>query len=270
MKLVDVHCHLTHDYYSDKLEQCLKNAKDNNVKIIVCSGVNPKSNREVLELCKKYPQIKASLGLYPIDLLGLEADDIGFGRKKDKFDIDEELKFIEQNLDKVISIGEIGMDFHWAKKEDTLKQQQDNFRKIIQFAKRVNKPIVIHSRKAELECIDLLENELPNNEIPVINHCFGGKKKYIKRAADLGYNFSVPAVIKKLQHFQTLVEIVPMNQLLTETDSPYLSPRPEGYNEPANIIESVKMIAKIKNLTLEETHKQLWENFCRIFNYKEK
>ena len=160
MPLVDVHCHLTHDYYKEKFEEFLTRAKKNHIEIIICSGINPRSNREVIKLTKKYPMIKASLGLYPIDLLGLNENDIGFGRETEKFDIDKELKFIETNKDQVISIGEIGMDFHWADKEETFEKQREIFRKIIQFAIKINKPIVIHSRKAEKECIDLMEEEV--------------------------------------------------------------------------------------------------------------
>ncbi len=276
MKFVDVHCHLTHKYFTendtDNFEDFLKRAEKAGVKAMVCSGVNPKSNREVLELAKKYPQIKASLGLYPIDLIGKQADeDVGIGRNLEGFDIDKELKFIEKNKDKIVSIGEIGMDFHWVKKEDYLEIESENFRKIIRFAKELKKPIVIHSRKAEKECLDIMEEELPNNEIAVVNHCFGGKKKYIQRGADLGYYFSVPAVIKRLQHFQTLVKIVPIEQLLTETDSPYLSPkRVEGrMNEPSFVPDSIKMIAKIKEISEKEASEQIWKNYEKVFGKNE-
>ncbi len=271
MPLIDTHCHLTHKYYQENgVENFIKRAEAAGVQAILCSGITPISNRKTLELSKKYKIVKASLGLYPIDLLGIKMgdDDIGFGPPAQTINIDEELKFIEQNKGQVIAVGEIGMDFHWAEKEKTLSIQKENFRKIIRFAKKINKPIVIHSRKAELECIDVLEEELPNKEIPIIHHCFGGKKKLMKRAAELGHNFSIPAVVKRLQHFQMLIDIVPITQLLTETDGPYLSPDPEGKSESAHVIESIKKIAEIKKITLKKAEKQVWENYVRIFEEK--
>lgn len=265
MKFVDVHCHIYHDIFKDNFEEVLQKAEKAGVQAIVISGVNPAANKTVLELSKKYPILKASLGIYPIDALGLSEEESGLPRQTEKIDIEKELKFIEKHKDEIVSIGEIGMDFHWASKEDTYDQQAKNFRKIIRFAKKMGKTIVVHSRKAERECLDILKDELPNNEIPIVNHCFSGKKSLIKEAAELGYYFSVPAVINKLQHFQTLVELVDLKQLLTETDAPWLSPFPGRPNEPAYIPEAIKKIAEIKGLSEEEVAKQVWKNYQKVF-----
>ena len=269
MPLVDVHCHINHALLKDSIPEVLDRAQKNGVKIIVLSGVNPSANKEVLALAQKYPMIKASLGIYPIDALGLTPDEVGLPHHKGPIDLDEQFSFIENNLNQVISIGEIGMDFHWASKEETLEQQQKNFRKIIRFAIKVQKPIVIHSRKAEKECIDVLEEEIKNNEIPVIQHCFSGKKNLIKRAAALGHYFSVPANVIRSHSFQTMVKLVPISQLLTETDSPWLSPNREEVNEPKNVLLSIQKIAEIKDLSLEDTQKTVWNNFCQAFKFKD-
>ena len=264
MKLVDVHCHLNHEHFKDRLDRTIKNAKKAGVKRIVISGVNSEANREVLKLCEKYPDIlRASLGIYPIDALGLSEGETGLPRQTGKINLDEEFKFIEKNHDKIVSIGEIGMDFHWDK--DYHAKQEENFRKIIRFAIKINKPIVIHSRKAEKECIDVLEEEIKNKEIEVDMHCFSGNKKLIKCAAELGHNFSIPPCIVKQQHFQMLVEIVPLTQLLTETDAPWLSPFPDKRNEPAFVVESIKKIAEIKGLSEKEVADQIWKNYERVF-----
>ena len=264
MNLVDVHCHLNHKYFKDKLDEVIKRAKKAGVKRIVVSGVNPPANKEVLEIANKYPDIiRVSLGIYPIDALGLSEGETGLPRQTEKIDLNEEFRFIEKHKDNIVSIGEVGMDFHWDK--DHHKQQEKNFRKIIKFAIKITKPIVIHSRKAEKECIDILEDEIRNNEIPVNMHCFSGNKKLIKRAADLGHYFSVPPNICKLQHFQTLSDIVPLTQLLTETDAPWLSPYPDKRNEPAFVTESIKQIAKVKDLSEKEVADQIWQNYQKIF-----
>ncbi len=270
MKLVDTHCHINHEMYKGKIEEVLSRAKDAGVQYILLSGVNPENNREVLQLSKKNPMIKASLGIYPIDALGLEPDETGLPVHKGPIDLDEEFKFIEENLAQVTAIGEVGMDFHWVDKEKTFSKQDANFRKIITFAKKVQKPLVIHSRKAEMYCIDALEQEIQNNEIPVVQHCFSGKKSQIKRARDLGHYFSIPPNIVKAQNFQVLVELVPIEQLLTETDSPWLSPFKDQPNEPAFVIESIKKIAEIKGLSVEETAQKIWENFQKVFGEPQK
>jgi TatD DNase family protein len=265
MNLVDVHCHLTHEKFKNDLDKVLERAKKVGFKAIVVSGVNPPSNRQVLKLSEKYPLIKASLGIYPIDALGLAPDGIGFPRHTVAIDLKEEFQFIEENKDKIISIGEIGMDFHWADKEETLDKQSETFRKIIQFAIKINKPIVIHSRKAERECLDIMEQEIKNNEIKVVNHCFSGKKNLIRKGVELGHYFSVPPNVLRSHSFQSLVKIVPLTQLLTETDSPYLSPFPDTRNEPVNVTETIKKIAEIKQLSNEEVAEQIWENYVKVF-----
>ncbi len=266
MNLIDVHCHLTHDYFKDKLDAVLKRAEKAGLKAIVVSGVNPPANREVLALAKKNPKlIKASLGIYPIDALGIQPEGAGMTHHKGPIDLEKEFNFIEQNLDKIACIGEVGMDFHWADKDKTYPQQADNFRKIIRFAIKIKKPIVIHSRKAEEECLQILEEEIKNQEIPVIQHCFSGRKSLMTKGAELGHYFSIPPVIIKSFNFQTLVKKVPLTQLLTETDAPWLSPYKDQMNEPAFVVESIKQIARIKELSEEEVTDQIWKNYQKIF-----
>lgn len=265
MNLIDVHCHLNHAQFKEDLPEVIKRAQAVGIKIIIVSGVNTQANREVLKLSQQYPIIKASLGIYPIDALGLSEGETGLPRQPQPINLEEEFKFIEKNKDNIIAIGEIGMDFHWAGKETTGEKQADNFRKIIRFAKRIHKPIVIHSRKAEAECIQILAEEIPHQEIPVIMHCFSGKKVLINQSAALGHYFSVPPNIIKSDQFQTLVKIVPLTQILTETDSPWLSPFKDKKNEPSFVIETIKKIAEIKKITEEEVAGQIWANYQKVF-----
>ena len=266
MKLVDVHCHINHELFKDDLDETVERARNAGVQRILVSGVNPESNQAVLEIVKRHPDIlKASLGIYPIDALGLTPDEVGLPHHEGKINLEEEFAFLEKHQDEITAIGEIGMDFHWASKEDTYKQQADNFRKIIRFAIKIKKPIIIHSRKAERECIDILEEEIQNNEIPVSQHCFSGKKGLIKRAAALGHYFSVPANILKSSQFETMAKIVPITQLLTETDAPWLTPFTGKRNEPAFVIESIKKIAEVKGISQKEAADQVWKNYQKVF-----
>ncbi|MBI2666469.1 TatD family hydrolase [Candidatus Woesearchaeota archaeon] len=266
LNLVDVHCHLMHEQFEKDLPEVITRAEKAGVKIMLVSGTTPEANIAALELAKKYPQIKASLGIYPIDALGLQPDVDGMPHHVGPIDIKEQFQFIKKNIKDVTAIGEIGMDFYWAKKEETYERQAENFRKIIRFAKEIKKPIVIHSRKAEEECIAILEQELHNKEIPVVQHCFSGRKSLMSKAIELGHFFSIPPNILRADNFKTLVKKAPIEQLLTETDAPWLSPFSGKRNEPSFVLETIKMIAEIKELSVEETAVKIWENYKRVFN----
>lgn len=266
MNLIDDHCHLTHALYKDDLNEVLKRAKTAGIKRILVSGVNPQSNREVLQLVKLHPDLlRASLGIYPIDALGLAQGDSGLPLQKTPIDLDEELNFIKQHQQDITAIGEIGMDFHWADKETTYQKQAENFRKIIRFAIQIKKPIIIHSRKAEAECIQILSEEIPHQEIPVVQHCFSGKKALIKQAAELGHYFSIPTNLIKSDQFQTLIKLVPLTQITTETDGPWLSPYKDQKNEPAFVADAIMKIAEIKAMSVEEVAQQIWQNYQKIY-----
>lgn len=245
---IDVHCHL--DYYSDKeIEEIIKRAGKANVSIIITNGVNPKTNRKSLELTEKYKEVKAAPGLYPIEALSLTEKEIN-----------DELKFIENNKNKIAAIGEVGLDF----KETQEKEKQVKiFKKIIELAQRIDKPLIIHSRKAEAECISILEEAKAKK---VIMHCFSGRKNLIEKIKQNGWFMSIPANVVFSEHFQNAVKILPIENLMCETDSPFLHPFKEQNNEPANVVESYKKIAEIKNISLKESESVIEKNYRKLFN----
>jgi TatD DNase family protein len=120
----------------------------------------------------------------------------------------------------------------------------------------------VHSRKAELDAVEMLESSKIKN---IILHCFNGRRHLIQRARDDGWYLSIPPIITRLQHFQMISELVPIEQLLTETDAPYLSPVPGKRNEPANVAVTIKEIAKIKNLGEKKVADEIYSNYKRIF-----
>ena len=133
----------------------------------------------------------------------------------------------------------------------------------MKLAIKLNKPVIVHSRKAELECIEVLEKKKAKK---VVMHCFSGNFKLVERAVKNGWLFSIPANATFSEHFQKLAKEVPLNQILCETDTPFLHPiKGEKDNEPANVIEAYKMIAKIKGISLEECEKRIEENYKRLF-----
>src|SRR3989338_5510755 len=205
MSFVDVHTHL--DYIQhDTIENVLKRAKESGVNVIINNGTNPAKNRISLELAEKYPCVKAALGLYPTDAL-----------KMTDSEIDAELDFIKVNNDKIIALGEVGIDYHWIKDASEQKREREIFEKVLKLAEKLKKPILVHSRKAEEDAIEMIKNFKVKK---VIMHCFGGNLKLVPKIVDFGWSFSIPANVVRDNHFQKIVEMVPTTQILTETDAP--------------------------------------------------
>jgi TatD DNase family protein len=260
MLLVDAHCHLDHVLFKDDLDQVIERAKSAGVKAIITSGINPESNRKALSLANKYNIIKVSLGMYPVDALAKEIEVGEYPMQPNVFDVDEELKFIEQNKDKCVAIGECGLDYHWIKGKN--KEQKELFSKIISLVEKLKKPIIVHTREAEADAVEMLES---SKITKIILHCFSGKKALVKRAYEHGWHFTIPTNIVRSHHFQGIVKLVNISQLLTETDAPYLSPFKEKKNEPAFVIETIKKIAEIKKMDTEEVANNIYMNYQRLF-----
>lgn len=258
--LVDVHCHLDHILYKKDIDKVIERAK--NV-IIITNGVEYNTNEIALELSKKYPNVKASLGLYPEDALDRETEKENFnlGEKRNINDI---LKQIESNKDRIIAIGEVGLDLFHGK---DIKKQEESLSKLINLAIKLDKPVCLHSRKAEKELLDFLE-KFKISPDKIILHCFSGNSSLIKKAVERGYNFSIPSNVTRSDSFKNLVKLAPINKILTETDGPYLSPIKSTEfirNEPISVKEGLKIIAKIKNITENQAENIIFENYKRIY-----
>jgi len=251
---IDIHCHLDFDGIIERLDEVIEKAKKAGLKAIVTSGVNPSTNRKILEISEQYPNIvMPSFGLYPMDALSRETNN------SNQFDVDEELLFLKENKDRFVSVGEIGLDYKNGKDK---AMQKVVFEKVLGAAKSINKTVIIHSRKAELDALDILESMEMKK---VIMHCFSARKHLIKRAYDFGYYFSIPTNVVRLQQFQEMVKEIDINHLFCETDAPFLSPFKDQKNEPAFVVESYKKVAEIKGITLEEVQNNIWMNFERLF-----
>ncbi len=242
--IIDIHAHL--DFLEEsKLEEIQNNPK---IKLVITNSVNILSNKKNLELSKKYSKIKFASGLYPEDNL-----------TSNNFTLLSNL--ISKNKNEVIAIGEIGMDFsHELPKKEI---QKEIFTKQLDLAKKLNVPAIIHTRKAEKEILEILEN-YQNSKI--ILHCFSGNFKLIQKAIELNCYFSIPTNVVRSEHFQKMLTFVPHKQILTETDSPYLSPFKDKKNEPAFISESIKKIAEVWNISEKEVEKQIENNFEKLFS----
>ncbi|KHO46788.1 MAG: TatD DNase family protein [archaeon GW2011_AR3] len=249
--LVDVHAHLDSEKFKTDLDEVMERARNAGLKHIVSNGLDAKSNRRVLELAGKYGEIKAALGIYPIEALKLRDDEI-----------DAEIGFIRQNKGKIIGIGEVGVDYHWDKTPEGHARQKGIFSKFISLAREIDVPLIVHSRDAEADTVDILEHEGCKK---VVMHCFGGSMELVERIEKNRWVLSIPANVVVSGHFQKIVKKVSITQLLTETDAPYLGPERGKRNEPANVSGAVKKIAELKGMTEEETAKNIYMNYQKSF-----
>lgn len=163
MTYIDVHCHV--DMCKSNVEEIVRRAKKAGVKILVSSGISPSRIKKTLEFSKKFKEIKAALGLYPGEMLELS-----------EAEIKKQIEIIRENKDKIVAIGEVGLDF---KENKDIERQARNFERFIKLAKELDKPIIVHSRKAERECIEILEK---SGMKKIVMHCFSGNFALVERA----------------------------------------------------------------------------------------
>jgi len=244
--LVDVHSHLDYPGYKEPIDGIIKRAISTGLVAIVNCGLNKESNRATKLLAEKHKIVKPAYGFYPTD-----------AEKASWQELEQELKWIKQQ--KPIAIGEVGMDGKHGK--DMLKQELV-LKRFLDLAKLLNVPIIVHSRMAEQRCIELIE---ASGCSKVVLHCFTGTLQLAERAIKNKWCFSIPPIVVYNKGFQRLVEVVPLHQLLTETDSPYLAPKPGTVNEPSNVAIVAEKIAEIKGLNVEEVKKILYLNYRREF-----
>ncbi len=250
--LVDVHCHLYFPQFDSDINEVIKRSELAGLVSMINAGTNHESNLKVLELSKKHKSIQATLGLYPTETLEMS----------DK-ELDAELDFIKSQKDNIVGIGEVGLDFQLSTEPEQREKQIRFFKKLVSSLKSLNKTFVIHSRKAEKECIEILE-ELGVKKVNF--HCFSGNFKLARRIEQNNWSMSIPANIGKSEHFQGIVKQTSINNLLTETDSPFLSPAGEERSEPSFVKQTIEKIAEIKGLDVDEVKKIIFLNYQKLFS----
>jgi TatD DNase family protein len=214
-------------------------------------------------MARKYPDIvKAALGLYPIDAINIQIKNefAATFHRESHDNVDETLDYVRKMKDQVFAIGEVGIDLKYS---SDLKTQQQNFEKVIQVAKLIQKPMSVHARQAESATVEQLVSA---GYKKVYLHSFMGSRQVMKRAADAGFYFSIPTIVVRNEQFRILTNMVNIDQLLTETDSPYLPHIPRQRNEPAYVGQAVKKIAEIKKMDVEETANAIFANYQRLFS----
>jgi TatD DNase family protein len=246
--IIDTHTHLCDTSFDPDREEVLLRARQAGVCAVITVSEDLSDADRNLELVSKYPQLKAAAGLYPTCLV-LEA-------------ADAMIALIRKEREKLVAIGEVGLDY-WAVKEEPDKElQREIFRRFIDLALELNLPLNVHSRSAGRHVVAML---LERGARKVQLHAFDGKASAALPAVEANYFFSVPPSIVHSRQKQKLVKQLPLSCLLIETDSPVLGPVPGERNEPANAAVVIDAIAGLKNIDREEVVETSFQNTCRLY-----
>ncbi|HEV2614600.1 MAG TPA: TatD family hydrolase [Gammaproteobacteria bacterium] len=248
MELVDSHCHIN---LVESPETALVHARENGVKHFLCPGVDLKTTPDVLAIAEKHKDISASIGIHP--------------NETDAISVEELLTLAAHP--KVVALGETGLDYYRLENHDPTVQQ-NNLRHHIRAARELKKPLIIHTRDAREDTINILKQEKAD-EVGGMMHCFTENWEMAQQAIDLNFYISFSGIVtfKNALELQEVAKKVPLNKMLIETDAPWLAPMPyRGKpNEPQYVIYVAKKIAELRNETLEKICAVTTENFFTLF-----
>ena len=253
--IFDTHSHLFDQSFALDFKEVLTRAKDHNVTKMLVLGDNIKNSIKALDLAKNNESIYASCGIFPCDCHNL-----------DLYKTLETLKDLLQK-EKVIALGEIGLDHHWEKEEKLLKEQEIFFIEQLKLADTLNLPVSVHARDATEATYNILKEYMPRRG--AIMHCYSSSKEMMYRFLDIGCFISLggPVTFKNGRVAKEVAKSVPLNRLLIETDAPYLAPTPYRgkRNEPSFIEETLKEIANLRGIDKEGLEDILYDNSCLFF-----
>ncbi len=247
--LVDTHCHIFNEYFEDidgVIERCISNG----VGMIIVNGTNRHDNEEVLKLVEKYDIVYGALGIQPEEIADYTEDN---------------LRFIEEHIDddKILAIGEIGLDYHY---ECDKELQRELFKKQLSIAKKHHKPVIVHSR----DCIEETYNILKETGVRGIMHCYSGSVEMALKFVGLGFLLGIGGVstFKNANRIVDVIKNISLEYIVLETDAPYLSPEPYRgkRNEPCNVSVILKRICEIKCIDYKEASDVTTRNVFRLFD----
>lgn len=245
MKPVDAHCHLDFEHFDGDRDEVIERCRED-LEFVVNAGSNVEGNRKVLDLREEHGDvIVPNLGLHPT--------------YTGHFDELEQVKQMIREEDPV-AVGEIGMDFYHVKNTDLREEQEQVFRELLELAEELGKPVVIHSREAEEEVVEIVqEYDLPD----VMLHCFNGSPELAEKAVEQGATIGVTTQVLYSDRVQEIVDAVDIEDMMLETDSPFLYRGDR--NEPVNVRESAEKIAELKSINVEKVIEATTGNARRFF-----
>src|SRR5438477_1252503 len=258
MPFIDSHCHIDGPEYDADREEVIARALDAGVTTMLNVGTgDPNSGafERAVELAENHENIYAAIGVHPHDAKLF--DDAAETRLTD----------LVKQSSKVIAWGEIGLDYHYDHSPRDV--QREVFRRQLRIARSLNLPVVIHSREADEDTLNILRDELSDYRRAGVLHCFGGSFEMARDAIELGFHVSFAGnlTFKKAEDLRDIARQLPLERLLVETDCPYLTPVPYRgkRNEPARVLETAKCLAGIHERSPDEMGRITTENFARLF-----
>lgn len=250
---IDSHCHLTHDKFDPDREDVLERAREAGIEAILTIGVDPDDAKLARDLAHDKEMVYASAGMHPHE--ALHYNSVALAR-------------ILQlaNEEKVIAIGEIGLDYHYD--HSPRDKQKTVFRELTAAALQVNRPVIIHTREAEDDTVRILEEE-GKGELRGVIHSFTGSMEMMQRCVELGFYIGLNGIVTfpRSEDLQEVVREIPAGRILIETDAPYLSPAPHRgrRNEPARVVDVCRTVAEIRGVQEETIARRTRENFRDLF-----
>jgi TatD DNase family protein len=261
--MIDTHCHLEMDDFDKDREDVIKRAKDAGIEAIITIGSDLKGNIGGVELSKKYDFIYCSVGFHPHDAKDF-TEDIFNQIKKWATPPHPPLTKEGQREGKVVAIGEIGLDYHYDNSPREIQRQV--FMKQLQLAKEVNLPVIVHSREAKEDTLEIIKESGINKGVL---HCFSGDIDMAEKAMAMGFYISIagPVTFKNAKRPKEIAKAIPDDYLLIETDAPYLAPEPfrGKRNEPAYVVNTARTIAELRGITIEDLARITTLNAKRLF-----
>jgi len=259
MKFFDSHCHLNDEKILLHLDEVVFDAKEAGVDAMVCIGYDLASSKKAIEIANRYEGVYAAIGFHPENIEG-----------QNKEDSLREIRLLAKE-ERVIAIGEIGLDYYWYKDPEVRQRQKPWFIAQIELANELNLPVSIHARDATQDVYEILRDH-PLKAGGVL-HCYSGSVESLREFAKLGlyFGFDGPITFKNAITPKECVKECPLDRLLVETDSPYLAPTPfrGKENGPKYIPYIVSEMAKIKEMDEEVLRQNLADNFTRLFRVKQ-
>ena len=252
MRLIDSHCHLTDEAFDDDRLFILNDLSNFGIRGIINPATNLSDSKMAIELAEEYDNFYAMAGIHPE-----EVDDI---TEKDL----EELEKLAQN-EKVIAIGEIGLDYYWT--DDNKKKQKEIFIHQLELARKVEKPAVIHVRDSKDDVIEILKDY---QDLKIQIHCFSDDLETLEKYMQMGFYISIGGVVTFNNGIneQNAARNVPIEKLMLETDSPYLTPEPyRGLrNDPRRVVEVARKVAELRDMKMDKLAKRTYNNTKEFFN----
>ncbi len=253
--IIDSHCHLNYEPMSLNLKDTIERANKDGVNYLLTISTEDKSFDKILKIISNNDCVYGSYGIHPHEAknhLSIKSKDIIEKTKLSK---------------KIIGIGESGLDFYYNHSDK--KDQIKCFEEHIYAAQNTQLPLIVHTRNAEIETLEILKKKLIEKNFKVLIHCFTGSKEFAFKLVDLGAYISASGVVtfKKSEELANTFKEIPNNRILVETDSPYLAPVPVRgkSNEPSYIIHTVKFLSKLKNISFNDFSKITTNNFFNLF-----